>query len=343
MGESVVNSHLDRIAAQLAAVARLVQRISDEVGPGTVRGAQTVIERYRPEVYAAMEAVGLAVHEFVQTGPSPERLAEAQALVIGKLREISLTSPIALYGTRSKRRPMSYFEVVEHVRAGRMAGADVPARVLDDYYTHTRIGQAFLNRLALFNERLLAEVEHCRESESRPLPVVSLQYVGGELLLRLASDPDRLDGVQVTCIDSNSAAVRHAEQTLRPAFGSRIQILLADPAKWLQGPAYPAATACVVYAVSLLEQLPARRVVKVLQGAYRVLRPGGVLLLGSTAGDVPLGERMIRDWLLGWDWTYRTESEWRDLFAQTPFGAASLTFEYEPLATNALIRVAKEV
>ncbi len=168
-----------------------------------------------------------------------------------------------------------------------------------------------------------------------------MQYIGGDELLPLAHGAATGAGLQVTCLDDSVDAVRDAEQRLRPAFGSRIVCLKADPAVWLNGPSCPGNSICLVYAVSLLEQLPPRRVVRVLQGAYRVLGPGGVLLMGATAGSPPIAEQMIRDWLLGWDWKYRSEAEWREIFSQTPFGADCVRFEYEPLGINALICVEK--
>ncbi len=268
MGQGVAaGGDLEQIHAALEAVASLVLQIGNEVGPGTVRGADVIIERRRSEVYDAMGGVGLAVHEFLRSNPPPERLAAAQQLVLGKLREIGLTSPITLYGSQRKRQQVSYFEIVEHVRAGRLAGADVAARVLDDYYVHTEIARAFSNRMAMLKQQLLDELSRCDATRSESVRVLSLQYVGGADLLLLAQREEGLNGVLVTCIDSDAAAVRHAEQTLRPVFDQRIRILMADPAQLLSGPGYPTGSACIVYAVSLLEQLPSRRVVQVLTGA----------------------------------------------------------------------------
>ena len=342
LDEEHPDPEIQLIASRLEAVGELLQRISDEVGQGTVRGADSVIERRRPELYAAMEALGETVYHFTESRPTPERLAAVQRLVIGRLQEYSQSSPITLYGSQGKRSRMSYFEVVEHVRASRASGADVRSRAFDDYYVRTRIGQAFLNRLRLFNIRLASEIAQCRATRDPKVNVISLQYVGGDELLALANDPASFEGLEVTCLDDNRLAVRHAEQTLRPRFNSRIQILMADPARALEGPACPSGSACIVYAISLLEQLPSRRVIRILRGADRALMPGGVLLMGCTSGEVPVAELLLRDWLLGWDWKYRSESEWRELFAQTPFGLGCLTFEYEPLGVSALIRVEKD-
>ena len=112
----VTDPGLAAIAARLKAVHALLQRAATEAGQGTMRGAEALIERYRPEVYAAMDEVGLAAEEFRLSAPSPERLAAAQALLIGELREIWLTSPIAFYGSQRKHRRASYFELIEHIR-----------------------------------------------------------------------------------------------------------------------------------------------------------------------------------------------------------------------------------
>ena len=134
LDEEHPDPEIQLIASRLEAVGELLQRISDEVGQGTVRGADSVIERRRPELYAAMEALGETVYHFTESRPTPERLAAVQRLVIGRLQEYSQSSPITLYGSQGKRSRMSYFEVVEHVRASRASGADVRSRAFDDYY-----------------------------------------------------------------------------------------------------------------------------------------------------------------------------------------------------------------
>jgi SAM-dependent methyltransferase len=338
---TVSDPDLEILAARLEAVREAIRRVIREAGAGKPQSAEAAIERHRPEVYAAMEALGMAAYDFTLSRPSPERLAAAQTMVSDGLRTDSMTSPIAQYSSPASRPNLSYFEVVQHVRERSAAGADLPARIIDDYYIHTRIGEAFLNRLHLFNRRLIDEVALCHAGGLRPFHLVGLQYVGGAELLALARSPAMPDEMRITCLDLSATAVRHAQQTLRPVFKTRIELIMADPARWLNGATAPSGSACIIYATSYLEQLTPKRVVQLLEGAHRVLRPGGVLLAGATAGDVPTAEHMIRDWLLGWHWKYRTESEWRELFAKTPFGADGITFEYEPLGINALMRARK--
>jgi SAM-dependent methyltransferase len=240
-----------------------------------------------------------------------------------------------------KRRRPSYHEIVEHLRARRAAGADLAARVIDDYHAHTRLGEAYLNWLNLVRTRLVDETAHALASGERRIPFVSLQFVGGHDLLPLAEVMGQCENCQLICLDESVEAVRAAEQTLRPAFGRRVRCLKADPVRWLEGPDCPPASVRIIYAESLMQRSSDKRVLRLLENAHRALQPGGVLLLGASPGNPPVAEQMLREWLLMVDWQFRSEAQVRALFARSPFSEESLTFVYEPLGLNALVRAEK--
>ncbi|MCU0506974.1 MAG: class I SAM-dependent methyltransferase [Anaerolineae bacterium] len=341
-GNEEVGADLQPIADRLAAVADLVRAIGEEAGVGVLRGAEAAIERHRHAIYAAMETLGLAIHEFARSNPPAERLIEGQRLVVERLYAVSLSSPTTSFVASDKRRRPSYHEIVEHVRANRAAGADLAARIMDDYHAHTRLGEAYRNWLSLVRTRLVDAVTHALASGERRLTFVSLQFVGGHDLLPLAELMAQGEDCRLICLDANAEAVRSAEQTLRPAFGRNVHFRKAEPARWLEGPDCPPASVSIVYAESLMQRLSDKRFLRLLQNAHRALRPGGVLLLGASPGEPPVAEQMLREWLLMVDWQFRSEDQIRALFARSPFGADSLAFEYEPLGINALVRAEKD-
>src|SRR5512143_2186569 len=108
--QSEPDPDLEPIKARLAAVRALVEAIRTEVGPRSVWSAQPVIERRRPDVHAAMDALGLAMHEFLVSPSSPDHLEVVQDLVAGKLQEWAMSSPVALYGSQGQRT-LAYFEL----------------------------------------------------------------------------------------------------------------------------------------------------------------------------------------------------------------------------------------
>jgi hypothetical protein len=319
---------------KLASIQSLIDRVVAE--PRVP--AATVIQRYREDVYRAMFELGAAIHRFELTDPAPERLTAARAALVNLGRLWFPTHPMMAAGQRRPGRRLAYYELVELILASLAAAAEPAPVLLSDYAINSVIGQTFRNRLALIASRLREEVDARQAAGHRPLQLYSLHYLGGSELLHLTDDSRRLDGLRVTCLDASPAAIRHAEQTLEPAFKRRISFQMADPERWLSGPACPRQDACIVYCVSLLEQVDSKSALAILRGAYELLRDGGVLLMGSVTDTPPIEEQRLRAWVLSWDWHYRSEREWRDLFAQTPFRAEDVTWEYEPVGAGLVIR-----
>lgn len=284
-----------------------------------------------------MTALGRAIYDFEQTGPAPQRWAAARKQVLDAVRAWAGTSPMfaAINPSRGPRVP--YHQLIEQVRETMAGGADPPAMLLNDYLLNSLSAQAFRHRLTLSGERLAAEIDTRLARGYRPVRVFSLQYLGRLELLPLADNADRVAGLKITCIDDNPAAIRHGEETLTPKFGQHVAFEMADAARWLRGPTCPRETACIVYAVSALEKYDAKAVVGILRAAHALLRNGGTFIAGSITPNTPVEEQRLRVWLLDWDWRYRSQEEWRGLFAQSPFRDEDVSYEYERLGLNLVI------
>jgi len=324
------------LAQRVQEMRDLVDHISIQIGAATPRMTEAILARYRAQVYTAMDALGHAVHAYRLTNPTPDRLESARRMVVDAMREWSSTSPVFGRGQQTGLQLFNH-ELIQLMSDVRMSGADAPALILNDYYLHSASIGAVRNRLHLIGERLYAEVQHHLDDGVRSPRVVCLQYDGGATLMPLAGDPIVASKVQLLCVDGSAPAIRHAIRILGPVFGSNTRFQKADVRMWLYGPDCERESAHIVYAFSLLELCDDSTAVSLLRGAHQLLCRGGVLLAGSVTPGIPLGEKGPLDWVLGGVRHYRTEEEWRDLLAMTPFTLHDASFDYEPLHIDLLL------
>jgi SAM-dependent methyltransferase len=329
---------LSALLERLDPIRDLVQRISCEPRPTSSGAATAIVERYRGEMYVAMFELGAAIHRLEQAQPSLERLRAAREAVLSVGRSWFPTNPMMATGHRAAAQRLPYYQLVETLLSALGAPGDAVPMLLSDYAINSVIGRAFKSRLELTARALSEEVAARHAAGHYPLRIYSLHYLGGRELAHLATDPRRIEGLRITCIDNSPAALRHAEQTLDPLFRRRITFQLADAERWLNSAACPREEACIVYCVSLLEQLDSAAVVRILQGVHRLLREGGALVMGSVTDTAPIEEQRLRAWVMSWDWHYRGQEEWRALFAQTPFRDEDVSVEYEPLRVGMIVR-----
>jgi SAM-dependent methyltransferase len=323
---------------KLQPIRQVIDQVNSPPRPATAQAAAALIERHRPAMYAVMFDLGAAIHRFEQSNPSPEQLVAARGAIISVGRALFPTNPMMTTGHRGTGRRLPYFELVELLRSSFTTSGEPAPMLLSDFAINSVAGKSFRNRLELAAAGLREEIAQRLAAGHRPLALYSLHYLGGSELLHLAQDRELANGVRITCMDGSPAAVRHAELTLEPAFKRRITFHMADAERWLNGPACPREEACIVYCVSLLEQVDSKSALRILRGAYNLLRDGGVLLMGSVTAAVPIEEQRLRAWVLSWEWHYRTEAEWRELFSRTPFRPEDIVLEYEPLGAGVVIR-----
>jgi len=336
MNEEATRDDLGPLAKRVQELRDLVDRLSRQMGPGSLGAIEATLARNRSEVYAAMDALGHAVHAYKLTCPAPDRLDLARRMVADPILEWSNTSPVFNRVQEGRLQPF-YHELIQLVRDARASGADAPALIFNDYYVHSVSSNAARNRFQLMGGRLYVETQSHLASGVRSPRVVCLQYDGGATLMQLASNPAVAGRVQFLCLDSSAPAIRHATRTLGPVFKGNIQFQKTDVRRWLFGPDCEQETAHVVIAFSLLERWDDPTVVSILQGAHRLLCRGGVLLAGSVTPEVPLGEKALQECVLARAKYERNEQKWRELLAMTPFALEEVSFDYEPLHVDLVL------
>lgn len=101
---------------------------------------------------------------------------------------------------------------------------------------------------------------------------------------------------RLTGIDSSPEQIEHAREV-------GVEVVEADSSRWLAS--QPAASVRAFVAIDLIEHLSRDDFMDLLQGAQRVLLPGGRLILRYPNGDSPLvGRNLFND--ITHIWTYTT-------------------------------------
>jgi SAM-dependent methyltransferase len=328
----------DSLQSLLEQVADTVARIAAELSRAGPTVTPAILAERRPSVYQAMEALGGGILDFLATDPSPEEIEGARERVSAPILAWSSSSPVFQHSLRTARGLRADYEVIEHVRASRPAGADLIALIFNDYYQNTRLAEALRQRLDLVADQLRCAVKACLGRGNSPVRILSLQSTPGFELLKLADEPEFAE-TQITCLGESAGTLRLARQRLRRPLGQRITFVRADPLQLDRGAMRYALPYEIIYAVSLADLCSEPQIVNMIRRCWTLLEPGGFLISGHRSTGVPAHERILAEWLYGLNAQYRDEEEIRQIFAQTPFGADRLKLVREPLGIDLLATV----
>ncbi len=88
----------------------------------------------------------------------------------------------------------------------------------------------------------------------------------------------------------------------------------------------------LVYSVGLTDYFSDRFVLKLINYAHSLLRPGGRLLLGNFHPDNPT--RALMEHVFGWRLIHRTEDDMHRLYAASKFGRRCTRIRFEAEGIN---------
>lgn len=150
----------------------------------------------------------------------------------------------------------------------------------------------------------------------------------------IARHPDFAAAVEVTCLDLDTAALAYARQRIEGRLDGQVQYVCENALRFARGAQRPTWPFDVIYAAGLFDYLGADLAVRLIEDCHGLLALGGMLIVGNFSQETHSSDRTLIEWLLDWRLLYRTEADFRAIFARTSFGAATLHFEHEPLRAN---------
>ncbi len=262
-----------------------------------------------------MEGIGMILYAAGTSGEPPEVVDQVRELATNRLVAWSNTSPVFYHVRNTPREDFSNFEVILLVLENRLGGSDVAAQILDHFYLNMVISSSFRDRLPQIAD-LLADEARRRATKGRPVRILNLHTNTGRELELLANNRHFVEGVQITCLDRDPAALRRTRQRLE-RFAGRTEFVRADARKYVASKTWPEAPYDIIYAVTLFDQLDKEQTIKLVADCRRGLAPGGILAFGNFAPSLPNAERALMAWLMEFNVRSRPAEEWREIFAQT--------------------------
>ena len=261
---------------------------------------------------------------------------------ITPIRAWSATGPFFHHSFTKPRGYPGDFETIEIIYDCCPRGDDpttnstqaLPGLIFDDYYLHARPAQAVRNRLDYLVEKLDDEVQRRAIDGLCPVRLLSLGSGPARELALLAQRPGFAQAVEVTCLDMDSAALAYARQRIDGRLNGQVRFVRDNALRYANGANRPAQPFDVIYAAGLFDYLNADLAGGLIEDCHGLLAPGGTLIVGNFSLETHPNDRILIEWLLEWHLLYRSEADYRAIFARTSFGEDRLHFEHEPLLAN---------
>lgn len=314
----------------LEAVLDDLQRQCEAAAPAAI---PAILAHERDRFYAAMDALGGALNEFLKGQSSATALAALRNHVTLSIRPLSATGPFFDRSFGKLRGYPGDFETIEMIYRCRPSGASLSALIFDDYYLHTVAAQSVRNRLAFLVEWLAEQVQMRSAAGRHAVRLLSLGSGPARELVVLSQRRAFAQAVQVTCVDLDAEALRYARDRIGDRLNGRAEYRRANVLRYLTAPDRPQ-PGDVIYAAGLFDYLDVAQAARLISECFDLLAPDGALLIGNFCVELPANERVLIEWLLDWRLLYRSEEDYRAIFRETPFGVDRVKYAYEPLRGN---------
>ena len=106
----------------------------------------------------------------------------------------------------------------------RPSGADIPALLWNDLYRSSVCGRAYRGRVELLVNTVRHEIERRVAAGTDPVRVLSLHISGAAEVLPLEQAETLAPHIRVTCLDTNSSALRVAASRAAQAAGGKVLV-----------------------------------------------------------------------------------------------------------------------
>lgn len=203
---------------------------------------------------------------------------------------------------------------------------------ITDFWLNILNAQAVRNRLKLIKQKLKEKIERISQTESeiRLLSIASGSAQG--VIEIMAEFKQKKCPIKAIFLDLDSTAIEHSKELAQKA-GIVEQITFINKGANVLEEAVKGFRPHIVELVGFLEYRPEEKAIKLIEKIYRLLLPGGVLLVSNICNNL---EKPFLYYVINWPMIYRSTQELAEILIKGGFDAKNCKIICEPLKIHNL-------
>jgi CRP-like cAMP-binding protein/SAM-dependent methyltransferase len=252
---------------------------------------------------------------------------------------VLMTSTAERFYSKPRGYAGDYF-TIERIYQNQPSGAGRLGAVFDRLFLEAPASVAVRNRRPLIVEEIKKTLAQKRTGPAR---VLSLACGPAREITDVYASLTEKTKLVATLLDIDLQALAFvADWRDKAGLKTKIQLLNANLIQLALGRAsLDIPPQDLVYSIGLIDYFDERLVIKMLDFIYKVLAPGGRVILGNFHIRNP--SRAIMDFLLEWHLVHRTEEDMDRLFEKSAFRRKSTNIRFEPQGVNMFAECIKEI
>ncbi len=241
------------------------------------------------------------------------------------------------HAERSYHKPKGYagdFLMIEHIYENVPKGDGKIGKMVDAFCLQRPSSRAIRGRRRLLAEQLSLLSAPLAKKGNR-IAIMNLACGPNRELFDFLRACEYSERIEALCIDIDSEALQYTNKYVNtfPHLAA-IRLMKENVVKWALGRTrqyIPPQN--IIYSAGLCDYLDDRLFKALITRCYDHLKPGGTLILGNMAKHP---DAVFMDRILRWELIYRNSEQLEALFADTPFGTATVVSEEEHVNLFAL-------
>ena len=241
------------------------------------------------------------------------------------------------HAERSYHKPKGYagdFLMIEHIYENIPKGEGKIGEIIDAFCLDRPSSRAIRGRRRLLADQL-TRLTAPLARQGNQISIMNLACGPNRELFDFLSRCEYGSLIKALCVDIDAEALEYTNKNVDTFFhGADIKLMQENVIKWSLGRVKQRIEKQdIIYSAGLCDYLEDRLFKKLITRCYHHLKPGGTLILGNFDFHE---DAVFMDRILRWRLIYRNRDQLAALFADTPFGTATILSEEEQINLFAL-------